>query len=351
MSLKNWYFLSVNTGLEPLAWLSRTLFGVFILALLPGCVSYPYQKTVTSQTSTVTAVHDYAQFESDNPIALWSEKATEYEDHFLSKIILKPQITLPNEGQNIVLSYYRPKGLKVENPALILLPITNGNVVTENLAHYFVSKGFIVLRFPSRSELSALKNVYHALTRFSQIIRDDVMNIKRGLQWLKEQPEVDAGRIGIMGISLGAILSSLMIELEADIRAAVLFLGGGNLAGIFQTSKEKPIAQFRERRFAQGISQGSLDGKDLEEYLQEMKSVLDPIDPLRYPSLLAAERILMVNGYFDAVIDRRYARALWNHLQRPSLIYIPTGHYGSILFYHYARFRALRHFERYLVEG
>ena len=72
------------------------------------------------------------------------------------------------------------------------------------------------------------------------------MNIKRGLRWLREQPQVDASRIGIMGISLGAMLSALMIELEPDIRAAVLFLGGGNLAGIFQTSKEKthrPVSQ------------------------------------------------------------------------------------------------------------
>ena len=64
-----------------------------------------------------------------------------------------------------------------------------------------------------------------------------------------------------------------------------------------------------------------LNGGDLEGYLQEMRSVLYPIDPLHYPSLLTPDRILMVNGYFDAVIKRRYTRELWNHLKKPTLIF------------------------------
>ena len=113
-----------------------------------------------------------------------------------------------------------------------------------------------------------------------------------------------------MGISLGAILSALMIELEPDFRAAVLFLGGGDLPGIFQNLKEKPIAQFRKKRFTEGSLEEAPNGEDLEDYLQEMKSALYPIDPLHYPSLLTPDRILMVNGYFDAVIKRRYTQAL-----------------------------------------
>jgi hypothetical protein len=320
-----------------------------MLALFPGCVSYPYRGTPNSIPPPVEPAHHYSYFKSDKPIPLWPEKAQEHEDYFLTKIILKPHLTLPNEEQSINLYLYRPRGFKAEHPALILLPITNGNGLTENLAGYFVRRGFVVLRFPSRGELGALKNEHDALTRFSQIIRDDVMNVKRGLQWLKEQPEVDTSRIGIMGISLGAILSSLIIELEADIRAAVLFLGGGNLPGIFQTSKEGPIAQFRNRRFAKEMFEDPLNGGNLEDYFQEMKSVLDPIDPLRRQSLLSPDRILMVNGYFDTVIKRQYARELWNHLQKPNLIYLPAGHHTSALFYPYARFRALGHFERFLV--
>ena len=208
----------------------------------------------------------------------------------------------------------------------------------------------LVLKLSSKnSKKLQTKNLY-SLIHFSLIIRDDVMNIKRGLQWLREQPEVDASRIGIKGLSLGAILSTLMIELEPDIRAAVLFLGGGNLPGILQTSKEKPIAQFRKNRFAEGSLGESFISQDSEDYLQQMKSVLDPVDPLRYPIVLAPERILMMNGFFDAVIERRFAGELWKHLRKPSLICFPSSHYTSALFYHYARFRALRHFKRHLAE-
>ena len=159
--------------------MSRSLVGVFILALLQGCVSYTYQGAVSSPTAPVASIQHYGHFESAEPIPFWAEKVQEHEDYFLSKIILKPQIILPNEEQRINLSCYRPKGFKAKYPALILLPITNGNGVTENLAHYFVKRGLIVLRYPSRNELDVLNNEQNALTRFSQIIRDDVMNIKR----------------------------------------------------------------------------------------------------------------------------------------------------------------------------
>ena len=150
--------------MEPSALLSRSLVGVFIFAWLPGCVSYTYQGTASTPTAPVASIQHYGHFESAEPIPFWAEKVQEHEDYFLSKIILKPQTILPHEEQRINLSYYRPKGFKAEYPRLILLPITSGNGVTENLAHYFVKRGFIVLRYPSRNELDVLNNEPNALT-------------------------------------------------------------------------------------------------------------------------------------------------------------------------------------------
>ncbi len=175
-----------------------------------------------------------------------------------------------------------------------------------------------------------------------------MVNVRKGLAWLKEQPGVDGDRIGIMGISMGAILSSLLIEVQPGIQAAVLFLGGGNLPGIFKTSKEDPIADFRERSLEKIQPNGDPTDANWEKFIAEAREVLGPVDPLKYPSLLPPERILMVNGYFDAVIKKSYTQELWTHLKEPTLIYLPAGHYGSVLFFHYARYKALQHFNRFL---
>ena len=320
-------------------------------SLIFGCVSYPFKGPVDLIPLPVIPSPDTTFFETNEPIALSVIKVEEEGDFSLTTLALKPNRTLPQEKDELHLGFYKPIGLKSKWPAIVLLPITSGDYITENLARYFVDKGFIVLRFPSRNELGIFSDENKDLTHFRQVLRDDVLNVRRGLRWLKDHPDVDSKRIGMMGISLGAILTSLMIEIDPDIQAAVLFLGGGNLPEIFRTSKERPIAGYRERHFQKKLAKNNPTDEEWKQFLEEAKHDLGKVDPLRYPSLLTPARILMVNGFFDAVIKRSYTKELWNHLGEPNLIYLPAGHYGSVLFFHYARYKSLKHFKRFLVGG
>ena len=334
--------------------ISNFLFRAFILnigVLISGCISFPYQGEPHPPLQQNRPLQKYTFFESSNLSPLSIKKKRHHENYSLTTLSLTPTVYLPHEKGPLTLAYYEPIDSNFKKPALILLPITSGDDITENLARYFVEKGLVVLRFPSRNELGLFSDKEKNLVHFQEILRDDVINIQRGLKWLKAQPKVDPHRIGIMGISLGAILASLLIEMEPSFQAAVLFLGGGNLPEIFRTSREEPIAQFR-RRFLEQL--GSKDGQQERHrafFLAEAKRILRPVDPLQYPSRLDPDRILMINGYFDGVIQRRFSQELWEHLGEPAITYIPAGHYGSVLFFYYARYKAYQHLERFMVES
>jgi hypothetical protein len=70
------------------------------------------------------------------------------------------------------------------------------------------------------------------------------------------------------------------------------------------------------------------------------------VDPLTYASRLDPNRTLMIEGYFDHVIKRRYAMALWKAAGKPSMVMLPTGHYSAALFFDYAQRLALVHFQK-----
>jgi hypothetical protein len=224
-------------------------------------------------------------------------------------------------------------------PAVILLPITQGDYYTKQMAHFLSEKGIITLRFQSHGHLLTARNSHDALTEFEALLKEDVMDVLEGIDWLSAQPSVDHERIGIVGISMGAVIGSVVAGVDSRIRAGVFILGGGDLSGILFSSKEPNIILIRKR---------IEEEEDLtrEEMITETGRRLRNVDPLTYADHLDPDRILMINAYFDHVIKRRYGMALWEAIGEPPMVMLPTGHYSASLFFNYAQKRMLAHFQK-----
>jgi dienelactone hydrolase len=233
---------------------------------------------------------------------------------------------------------YRPNHVKVA-PAIIILPITQGDFYTKEMAHLMAQQSLVVLRFQSHGHLTKARKSSDAVKSFETLLKNDVLDVMESVQWLSDRPYVDPDRIGIVGISMGAIIASIAAGADPKIRAGVFILGGGDLAGILFTSKEPSVVALRERMEEE---------EDLtrQELIDETARRLHNIDPLTYATRLDPNRILMINGYFDHVIRRRYAKELWKAAGEPPMVMLPTGHYLAVLFFHYAQDRALEHFQR-----
>lgn len=224
-------------------------------------------------------------------------------------------------------------------PAVVLLPITQGDYYTKQMAHFLSENGIIALRFQSHGHLLTTKNSQDALTEFEALLKEDVMDVLAGVDWLSSQPSVDHERIGLVGISMGAVIGSVVAGVDSRVRAGVFILGGGDLSGILFSSKEPNIVSIRKR---------IEEEEDLtrEELIAETGRRLRNVDPLTYADRLDPNRILMINAYFDHVIKRRYGTALWETAGEPPMVMLPTGHYSAGFFFNYAQKRMLAHFQK-----
>lgn len=245
----------------------------------------------------------------------------------------------------VVVFYYLPKNLTEKVPAIVILPITRGDRFTRNFAAYLARQGFASLRFQSAEEIVQFirsdRGLTEFLTGFEEIMRGYVIDVRRGIDWLVSQEEINGEKIGVMGISLGAIVGSVVASVDPRVKASVFLLGGGNLPGILLTTEEFPILRARNRL---------LDREELtpEEMASQLEKALKPIDPLTHAHRLDPSRVLMINAYFDRVIRRKYTRELWEASGRPELIFVPAGHYSSAFFLWYARSKTVQHFTHLL---
>ncbi len=136
-----------------------------------------------------------------------------------------------------------------------------------------------------------------------------VADVRTVTDWLVRRPEVDPQRLGIVGASLGAVITHLAMGQDARLRAGVAFEAGGDLAEIDRTSYFRNLF-FRKR----------------EPFTNEEIAKLSTVDPLTYAHQNQPRRVLMVQAARDAVIPPHTGEKLWRALGRPPIQWIDTNH-------------------------
>ncbi len=237
---------------------------------------------------------------------------------------------------------YDPKA-KVTPPTIIIIPILGGNYFfSKNCANYLTQRGFSCLRFERTTDpFDVEKGLHHT----ERVLWHSVIDFRRVIDWLVEGKGRNPNRIGVMGVSMGAIVAALALAVEPRIAPGAIILGGGDIATILATSKERRVVRFRE-----GVVRAK--GMTLEQFHEEASRVMAPVDPLAYATRADPKSILMVNGRFDRTIPYDCSEKLWQAMGRPLWITIPTGHYSAVLFLWHIRHQILIHFRKWFgVEG
>lgn len=126
----------------------------------------------------------------------------------------------------------------------------------------------------------------------------NIIDLRRGIDYLEARPEVDRERVGYWGISMGASLGVPLLAVEERVRAACLVLGGA--------SRRAP---------PEGVEPA---------HVEMARLVLDPV----MAAPLQGERpVLMLNGLTDPTIPAEAARELFEALPGPKgQQWFPAGH-------------------------
>jgi hypothetical protein len=145
--------------------------------------------------------------------------------------------------------------------------------------------------------------------------RQAVLDARACLTWLEQE---GYQRIGIVGVSIGASIASIVAALDARVRAAALLLMADDFADVVWTgSATRHVRRSLERVFTR----------------DEVRSAWSIISPARYAERLSARqtRLLIVSGKLDTVFLPELTRAYVERLRglglRPTWIRYGCGHY------------------------
>jgi dienelactone hydrolase len=241
------------------------------------------------------------------------------------RVAFPSPVTSPTPENNTVhAEYYRPKGAG-PFPAVIVLDITGGDqslsrfiaryLAQNRIAGLFVQMAYYGPRRPPGSRLRLLStNIPHTM----EAVRQTVLDCRCAAAWLAARPEVDGKRLGILGTSLGSFVAALTGEMEPRLNRVAILLGGGGLVDAFY---DHPMAAPYRRVYE--LLGGTKDG---------VKALLAPVDPLTKAANLRGRPVLMIAAARDEIVPPSAAKALWEAMGKPKIVWYDTTHYGMALY-------------------
>lgn len=231
------------------------------------------------------------------------------------------------QNQTVYAEVFIPRQTETQMPAVIILHSWGVQKpdIELSLARSLARRGFVtaVMTLPYHIQrtpggyLSGELMIVPDADHMRDTMRQAALDVRRLVDWLQAQPQIAQDKLGIVGISLGAIISALVLGVEPRLKSGVLVLGGANLAHVLWRS---PLTM---------NVRGELRSKGIG--YEQLRREMEPVEPLTFLRGQYGERVLMINGRYDMVIPREDALALRNALGQGPILWLNTGHYGPAL--------------------
>jgi dienelactone hydrolase len=246
----------------------------------------------------------------------------------VSHLTFPSPIETPDAANNVVhAEYFDPVGFPGRRPAVVVLHILGSDFpLSRYMAARLADRGVAALfvKLPYYGERRTVsgpgpvprKFLSDDIERTMRSMRQGVCDVRRAASWLASRPNVDPDRLGVTGISLGGIVSSLVVSVDPQIKAGALLLAGGDLSKVLWDMPE--TAPFRKAWTESGRT------------VDDLRRLTDPYDPLTYAAGMTGKRVLMIAGNVDEVVPPASAKALWEAGGRPPIIWYDCGHYSAV---------------------
>lgn len=132
-------------------------------------------------------------------------------------------------------------------------------------------------------------------------------------------------QIGLWGSSFGAVVGSVILGQNPDIKGAVLTVGGGNLPYIVSVSQIRLFRTTREEQM-------KLLKINSPEAYEELISQHIKTDPLNYVSEADKNRVYMIIAGEDTTVPTSSQYDLYEKLGQPKKSFIEAGHVLTLLY-------------------
>jgi len=254
--------------------------------------------------------------------------------HFVVRQLSLPSAADP--GEEISFEYYDVDG-DARTPVIVLLPIFNGQLsIPRFFARYFANQGWAsVVVTRGRDPLDALTAPDHAML-------SNLQDYRRVLDWIEHEPELDASRIGMFGVSLGGMDAVMLTALDRRVNSLVIAMAGGDLSYLLTNTSYRRVSRtIDDMADSLGTSRAALGAK-LDAAIK--------LDPLALAPYIDAERVFMILTRTDTIIPFEAQQQLRATLGSPEALYLLTGHRSSVVYFPKVRNAAFEFFARRFAE-
>ena len=213
--------------------------------------------------------------------------------------------------------YYQASG----DSAVIVLPQRGGGcnfaqivasyLKTNGISAYEVETPLHGSRFPSG--IKSISELNLGLDDSKLMFNQAVTETRGLIDLIQEQ------KIGVCGISLGAVYASIVYGTDSRVSSACLVMAGGNIADMLFESNDGFISALRKYVIANKING------------HELRELLEPIEPCNYTNPDKSGNLFMINASLDKVVPDKYGRALAKAWQNPRQYLVNSGHLSMML--------------------
>jgi uncharacterized protein len=136
-------------------------------------------------------------------------------------------------------------------------------------------------------------------------------DLQRAVDLLVARPDVDASRLGYMGVSYGGAMGALFVGIERRLKTAILVVADGGLVSHFTGPED---------------GGGAFAGLPCAERRRWLESMI-PIEPIKYVGFAPPTPLLLQSGRQDNLVPPRDAERLHAAVRDPKTIrWYDAGH-------------------------
>jgi len=164
----------------------------------------------------------------------------------------------------------------------------------------FVAVSIDAEKHGERKDPEILRRLSQDPAQFFHILAGTVEDVRKVIDYVGENLDVDLERVGMMGVSMGAIITLLAATAEERLKAIVSVIGGANFQVLVRKSSLYKIG---------------LETKMVEKFAQSAGELIGKYDPINNAHLFRSIPVLLLNGERDDLIPLECASSLYEALK------------------------------------
>ena len=253
----------------------------------------------------------YSDYAPDVPIAVEAEPLGPHAGW------LRGEFRFQGAGETMVPAIsHVPAGAGPWPTVVFLHGIGQDKDFVDEIAAPFIEAGFAIVSFDQHTRGERAQGSRGVLQSAWDLRRRSALTVletRRLLDALEQQPWADASRLYLVGASYGAMTGAAAAAFDPRLRKAALIYGGGDLRRLLDSPAARETAGILHApaRWTLGF-------------------LLAPADPVRHVRRISPRPILMINGTHDPLVPPDSAQALHAAAGEPKeTAWIESGHIGE----------------------